>query len=87
MRFLVSILFFCILSFNLLFSQDTQAFIQLTVLDKRTGEGVNNVQATFKTDKDSVFSKISHGKGTVSVYLNHNATQQLSFSHQLYNTH
>ena len=87
MRFLGLLFFFHILSINLLFSQNNQAFIQLTVLDKRTGEGVNNVQITFTNDKDSVITKISHGKGSAAVYLNQNVTYQLSFTHPLYNAH
>jgi hypothetical protein len=87
MRFLGLLFFFHILSINLLFSQNNQAFIQLTILDKRTGEGVNNVQITFTNDKDSVITKISHGKGSAAVYLNQNVTYQLSFTHPLYNAH
>jgi hypothetical protein len=86
MRFLVLIIFFQILTINQLFSQGEKAFVQITLLDKRTGEGVNNVLATIKGDNDSLITKISHGKGTILVFLNQNKTYQLSFSHPLYNT-
>ncbi len=88
MRFSVFLFLLILLSghSNISLAQNDQPFIQINILDKRTGEGINNVNLSIKSENDATILKTSHGKGRVDVFLEENKSYELSFSHPLYNS-
>jgi hypothetical protein len=86
MRFVIFTLFLMAFQPKFLHCQSYNPFIQINIFDKRTGEGINNVLVSIKSENDSTLTKTSHGKGKVEVYLKERTTYELTFNHPLYNS-
>ncbi len=86
MRFAILFIFLQLYQSDFLNAQKYEPLIQINILDKRTGEGINNVSVFIKSENDSTLAKTSHGKGRVEVLLRENESYTLSFIHPLYNT-